>query len=198
MVATRSTGFTGLSTDAAASKDAGEAVGPMIAAVGPSAGVAVSLADLRRAAELAGPHDKRFIEQAALLQIIQQRAEGLIGRGHEPVFVIDEIPAVCIPIDAHILDAVVRPEDGHQRHAALDQPPRLQHRLAVRIAAVLVTDFVGLLRQIERVLSCSAGQKIERSAVMPGASAERAMVLQLSETILQVAEQRLAALQSLG
>ena len=72
----------------------------MVAAVAAGAGVAVALADPRRAAELARPDDQRFIEQPAVRQIIQQGRKRLVGGRHQPRLEIAEIAAVRVPIDA--------------------------------------------------------------------------------------------------
>jgi len=51
--------------DATAGQNAGEAAGPMVAAVATGSSVAVSLADFGRAAKFACPDDERFIQHAA-------------------------------------------------------------------------------------------------------------------------------------
>ena len=58
--------------DAAAGQPHGEGVGVMVAAV-------VAALDHRRAAELAAPDDQRVVEQAALLEVLDQRGAGLVG-----------------------------------------------------------------------------------------------------------------------
>ena len=58
--------------DAAAGQPHREGVGVVVAAV-------VAALDHRRAAELAAPDDQRVVEQAALLQVLDQRGAGLVG-----------------------------------------------------------------------------------------------------------------------
>ena len=58
--------------DAAAGQPHGEGVGVMVAAV-------VAALHHRRAAELAAPDDQRVVEQAALLQVLDERGAGLVG-----------------------------------------------------------------------------------------------------------------------
>ena len=58
--------------DAAAGQPHREGVGMMVAAV-------VAALDHRRAAELAAPDDERVVEQAALLQVLDERRAGLVG-----------------------------------------------------------------------------------------------------------------------
>ena len=69
----------------------------------------------RRAAKLAGPHDQRLIEQAALRQILQQAGNWLINRQSVvgmPFFkIIVLVPAVVTQIRTGQLD---------ESHASLD------------------------------------------------------------------------------
>ena len=106
--------------DAAAGQPDGEAERMMVAAVGAfGAG---------RAAELGGPDDERLVEQAALLQILQQAGDRLIDLRAVGGVVACEI-AVGVPAAGAAVAAV---EDLHEPHAALDQPPRRQAVLAER------------------------------------------------------------------
>ena len=97
-----------------------------------------------RPAELAGPDHQRRVEQAARGEVVEQGAEGLVGRGHQPGLQVDEVAVVRVPVDADVGEAVVGPEDGHERHARLDQPAGLQDGLAVGVPAVAVAESGGL------------------------------------------------------
>ncbi len=56
------------------------------------------LVDLGRAAEFAHPHDERFIQQSAVLQIIQQCRQRLVG-DRQLIFVDDLVhPRVVKPV----------------------------------------------------------------------------------------------------
>ena len=81
--------------------DRAKAVGPVIASV--SAGTRSSndaLADSGRAAEFAGPDDQSFVEKTASRQIIEQRAECLVGRRHQAGFEVDKVSVMRVPVDA--------------------------------------------------------------------------------------------------
>ena len=99
-----------------------------------------------RAAELAAPDDQRVVEQAALLQIGDERRRRLIRalalQREIARQIVVLIPAAMIELD--------------EAHVALGEPPRQQAvggvraRLA-RLRAVHLEDRVGLLRQIHQV-----------------------------------------------
>ena len=113
---------------AAAGQSHGKDVPPVVAA---AIGV-----DLRRAAELPHPDHERVVEQAALLQVLQQRRIGQVHRRHERGLETLGVLGVRVPGRR---DGVVffppRPVHLHQRHARFDQPPREQNALAETIAA---------------------------------------------------------------
>ena len=92
--------------------------------------------DPRRAAELADPDDERLIEQAATVQVVEQRREPLVGRGHQAVLELIEVVAVRVP---EVL-AVVVPVDRHQADARLDQPTRQQEALTVDVPPIAVAE----------------------------------------------------------
>ena len=86
----------------------------------------------RRAAELAAPDDERVVEQAALLEVLDQRRRGLVGVLAVLLEVVDQV-AVLVP-------RLV--EELHEPHAALDQPAGEQavvgERRLARLGAVHV------------------------------------------------------------
>ena len=137
--------------DAAAGEHAGKTIGPVVASVSASAGITVPLPDLGSPAEFAAPHHQRFVQHAALFEVVQQRRERLIRRRHESLPVIDEVSRVGVPVDADILDAIVGPEHGDERDVSFDQTPSLKDRLAVRIHSVAFADLGRFSSQVERI-----------------------------------------------
>ena len=108
----------------------------------------------RRAAELAGPDHQRFVEQPALLQILDQRGDRLVGHlGVEGQ--LDVEIRVMVPRGVN---------DVHEPHAALDHPPRQQavggERAELPRPAAAVGLDVGLLAidavHVERRLRLAA------------------------------------------
>jgi hypothetical protein len=77
------------------------------------------------AAELGTPDDDRFVEQAALFEIFEQRADGLIDLLAQAAMVVLEI-GVGVP-PAATAAAVIK---LHEPHTALHQPPSQQTRFA--------------------------------------------------------------------
>ena len=75
---------------------------------------AVQRVDVRRASELARPGDKRRIEQAAALEILEKAGDGLVDGPRVVRVTLAEI-AVLVP-------GLV--EDLHEAHPALDHPAR--------------------------------------------------------------------------
>ena len=130
-----------------------------------AAGIRIA-GDPGRAAEFADHDHQRRFEQAALPQVVEQRREGLVEPRQNEAQA--EGPLVE---DAALLDrgAVVVPAlrgqyvvgrgpaapgvHRHQPHAGFDEPPGQEQVLPQRVAAVAVTDGVGLLGQID----CPAG-----------------------------------------
>ena len=96
----------------------------------------------RRAAELAAPHDERFVEQAAGLQVVDQGRDRLVdlatlaGEGVHEVIVF----ARAVHVPAGI-------EQLHEPHALFDEPPGQEavvgKRHGSRLSAV---GFVNVLR----------------------------------------------------
>ena len=83
--------------------------------------------DLRRAPEFARHDDQRALQQAARLQIVQQRGDGQIGRREQDSSSGTEIVAVQIPtaevpqVDLHHVDAGF----DQRRAISSDQPNEL-------------------------------------------------------------------------
>ena len=93
--------------DAAAGKPHAESLAVMIASGGALGG--------RRAAELAAPNDKRFVQQAACLQVLKQR-------GNRPVALLGVLAVVgdVLVIVPGLIVAII---DLRHAHAALRHPP---------------------------------------------------------------------------
>ena len=126
----------------------------------------------RRPAELAHAHHQRRVQQAALLQVGQQRGEALIEPRQQPVFqgrenVVVGVPAVgVVVVGRPVLAAnAVVPQDGDVGHARLDEPPAEQTGLAGAVSAVGVADGFRLLPQVERPAEARRRQKIIRLSI---------------------------------
>ena len=91
----------------------------------------------RRAAELGQRDDQRVFEQAALLQVVEQRRHDVIQLGDQLLMRL-EVLAVAVPPG---------PADADERHARLDQPAGDQRLLAELRRAVGVADLLRLLRR---------------------------------------------------
>ena len=107
--------------DAAAGQPGAEALRMMVAAVALGAG---------RAAELGAPDDERVVEQAALLEVLEQAGDRQVDLRRE-LAVVGLDAGVRVPGAA----AAAAVEDLHEAHAALDQPPGRQAQLAERLAS---------------------------------------------------------------
>ena len=126
--------------DAAAGEPHGEGVDVVVAA-----GRFADLAH-RRAAELAAPDDERVVEQAALLQVVDQRGAGLVDVAalrRQMLLQVLGRAAVVVPVGVVEL---------HEPHAALDQPAGEQ-AVAGEAGLLAVLDAV----QVERRLALAAG-----------------------------------------
>ena len=78
--------------------------------------------DLRRAAEFAHDDDERFFQQAAAGEVVEQGADGGVGRRGEAVLQVREVVLVRVP-DGRIVRAFVVPIDRDELHARFEQPP---------------------------------------------------------------------------
>ena len=108
--------------DPAAGEEHRIAVGPVVAA-GPGI-------DLRRPPELPHRHDERRFEEAALVEIGDQRGERPIGDREEMMLVLARALGVSIPV-LPLLAVVV---DIHERHPCLDEPPGHEEILAAHLS----------------------------------------------------------------
>lgn len=89
--------------------------------------------DRGRAAELGHEHDDDLVEQAAVLEVVDERGERAVDLRDEPLGHV-EIVAVRVPVIRGRL---------HKLHAGLDQAARLQEMPAERMRAVTF-DFLGV------------------------------------------------------
>ena len=95
----------------------------------------------RQPAELRAPDHQRGIEQAALLQVLQQPGDRLIGHAAHLLVVADQV-LVRVPLHRDRAAAGVK---LHEADAALHQPPRQQTARA-ELARVLLVQAVQLPR----------------------------------------------------
>ena len=102
----------------------------------------------RRAAELAAPDDERRVEQPALLQVRQQRADRLIDLAGRAAARRTTM-SVPMPSAVRVPAAVIELDEAH---AALDEPAREQavvgERHLARLGAVHLVDLPRLVRDV--------------------------------------------------
>src|SRR5262249_42549897 len=128
--------------DAAASQPGRETARAVIAPLAILAG--------RRAAKLAGPDDERFVEQAAALEIGEQRGNRLIGFSAVQLVGLVEL-ALGVPVLVLVPATRV---DLHEAHATLHEPACQEAALAELLGSRIVeavqpARFLGLLSQID-------------------------------------------------
>src|SRR5262245_26244445 len=89
--------------DAAASEDGGEHMRPVVPTVlaGPRA-THHALTDPRCPSHLTRPDQQGFVQETSLVKVFQESAKCLIRHRTKPCFEIDEVAAVCIPVDAYV------------------------------------------------------------------------------------------------
>ena len=102
----------------------------------------------RRAAEFAAPNHQRVFEQAALLEILDERGAGLVGVRDSSWSDVSDQVAMLVP--GFVVEL-------HEAHAALDQPAGEQaivgKRRLARLGAVQlehVLRFLGRIHQLRR------------------------------------------------
>jgi len=107
---------------------------------------------VRRASHLAGPHDDRLIEQAALVQILDQRRDRAIG-DECVLFVVLLQMAMLIP--RRIVAVETGTGDFDKPHARFDQPPRPQCLRGIealvfvrRVDAIELANVFGLVGDV--------------------------------------------------
>lgn len=118
--------------DAAARQQTGVAARPVFAS-------GVALRNLRPATELTNPRDDRFLQQTAVAQIIQQRAQRTIRRWNQVILQAVEVVAVSVP---EVL-AVVVPVHRDQRNTAFHQSPGQEHALTMNVPAIAIPHRIG-------------------------------------------------------
>ena len=102
------------------------------------------LVGLRSASHFAGGNDQRLVEQAALIQIRDQRCVGLIERWQEMLL---DIITVAMRIPTVAIHTVV--VHRYEADTGLDEPPGHQARLAKQMAAVAVPDLGRLAANVQ-------------------------------------------------
>src|ERR1017187_7106627 len=95
----------------------------------------------RLAAKFAAPHDERFVEQTARFQILDERRERLVNL----------LRALWQPLLQILMMIPAAGPDLHKPHAALDEPPRDEHLISLRTAAIHFADALRFLVEIESV-----------------------------------------------
>jgi hypothetical protein len=118
--------------DAASGQDDREDLGIMIAPGG--------AVDLGRAAEFRGHHHQSGIEQAALIEIADERRQRLIELGHLAGHGVLDI-VVMIPASVG---------ERNEADTSFHEAPGQKHPLAGRSGTVVVADFLRLVAQRER------------------------------------------------
>ncbi len=108
-------------------------------AAGLAAGAAVVA---RGAAEFAAPDDERVFEHAALLEVLEQRADRLIDVGRPGCAGCPSTIGVMVPAAG---------PDLHEAHAALHEAARHEHAARGFGIAVHVADVLRLLVDVEGV-----------------------------------------------
>ena len=124
--------FVGLSDadtalDAAAGHPHGEAVAVVVAAG------ALGVLGCRLAAELTPPNDERLVEQPALIEILQQCGDRLVGVAGVVVVIFFQV-TVGVPVGVVVVSAGVNLDEAH---TALDEPPGEQALAAEVVGAVV-------------------------------------------------------------
>ena len=128
----------------------GEAARVMVAAVVGRGELALRV---DRPAELAAPDDQRVVEQAALLQVLDQGGRGLVG---VVALAADLLGQVAVLVPAHVIEL-------DESHAALGQPAGQQ--AIGGVAAGLV--HVGAVQVEDRLAARSTGRSARaRTACM--------------------------------
>ena len=110
----------------------------------------------RRAAELAGPDDQRLVEQAAGLEILQQRGDRLVDLAR-----LAQRAGVRVVVVVPVLAVAAAGDDLHETHAALDQPAGDQAARA-EVARDVVVEAVELSRRVASrcVMSTASGAAV--------------------------------------
>ena len=134
--------------------------------------------DLRRAAKFGAHADERRGEQAAAVEVADERGEPLVEGGR---------------VGAHVcLDGVVvvptAVGERDEPHARLDEPPREQHPHAGGIATVFILDGVGLLRHVERFLRLGGTDQSVGPLIEGVEGVERVALLLLPKVVVDDVE----------
>ncbi len=121
--------------------------------------------DFRCAAEFAVPDDERVVEQAAILQVRQQRRDRLVGLRHKTLLKLFEVLTVRVPggIDTRL---VAMPIDSDKADTRFEHPPGEKDALAKSAAAVAVPFLVGLCAQIERIARPRRSDEVSRLLIV--------------------------------
>ena len=119
------------------------------------------LVDFRRAPKLAVHRHQRAVQQTALVEVIEQRADGAVGRRQQLVFHHVKNAPMIVPILAGRLVEI----KIHQRvrHPRLGQPPREQCLLPPRVRAVTLAHLERFAAEIKRPARRAARQHLRRA-----------------------------------
>ena len=133
--------------DSAPRQQAGKHITPMMATIGEqfAAGVFAPCGDrrnARRSAHLAAHHHEGLLQQAPLLQIVEDSRETVIERGEQ----------LSLQVAKRVLVRVPAPQvDLNQPDSRFHQPPGDQEALPPLFPSIPVPHMVGLLGQVEGV-----------------------------------------------
>ena len=128
------------------------------------AAAAINFLDLGCSAVLAEADHQGFVEQAALVEIIEEACEGLVEAGEEFVFHAGEVIPVCIPACA--CEAVFIPEDADKAAACLDEAAGSEGGLAEKCFAVAFAGLDWFFAEVESIANAVGAKQIERGGTL--------------------------------
>ena len=106
------------------------------------------------------------------MQVVEQGREGPVELRQQAVLQAVEVVAVRVPAAAALAQRVeflvALPEDRHERHAGLDQPPGQQHRHGVDARAVARPHRLRFGAEVEGGLRLPRRQQRERLVLVLG------------------------------
>ena len=156
--------------------------------------------DLRGTSKFAHGHHQRVFQEAALVEVIQQRRISAVKNRAMPILQQFEIKNMCVPTPVAVgregFD-VLAPVHLHIRHAGLHQAPGHQAALAKSRLAISIACLAFLLREIKRRARLGIRQQAVGALVRAFPVIDTG-ILQLPFGGVQLAEQFLAILNAVG
>ena len=128
---------------------------PVIAATG---GI-----DRRRATEFPHHHDERLVEEATVLEIVEERAVGSVELRAEDVLEPAGVVLMGVPewISGGRVPRLARPVDLDEPHPGLDQPSSEEHTLAELSSAVAIARSRRLALDLEGLAGGACMEEVE-------------------------------------